>query len=192
MTDKKSTVIVTVPAYNRTEPSSYKLKIVSDDLKTLHKIPLEKYGRAPGRYKGTFPTPTTDFRLVLEGKTKKNKAFKRLANGIIKPKYTIIHVFSAPNGFSVKAGSKSSTKLVFAVHCYKGEEDYDVKVNEPSRFAVNKPKGLKCVPNRKCLFAVSFRAPSSAKKGNIHNVIVTVIGKKSGIKASKHVQLLIV
>lgn len=189
---KKSTVIVTVPAHNRTEPSSYKLKIVNDALKTLHTIPLEKYGRAPGRYKGTIPTISNDFQLVLKGKTKKNKPFKRLANGIIKPKYTIIHVFSAPDGFSVQAGNKSSTKLVFAVHCYKGEELYDVKVNEPTKFAINKPKGLNCVPNRKCVFAVSFRAPSSAKKGNIHNVIVTAIGKKSGIKASKHVQLLIV
>ena len=189
---KESEVIITIPAHAKTEPSTYKLQIINDAMKTLHVASLKQHGRAPGRYKGTFPTPTTDFRLVLEGKTKKNKAFKRLANGIIKPKYTIIHVFSTPRGFSVRAGSRSSTIVIFALHCYKGREMYDVKVTEMKKFAVRSPRRLNCIQNRMSLFPVSFRAPSSAKKGNTHNAVVTVISKRSGIKAAKHIQLLIV
>ena len=190
-TGKESEVIITVPAYAKTQPSTYKLQIINDALKIMHVVSLKQHGRAPGRYKGSFPTPSIDFRLVLEGKTKSNKLFKRLANGIIRPKSTIIHVFSAPRGFSVQAGRKSSTIVIFALHCYKGREMYDVKVSEMKKFAVRSPRRLNCIQNRMSVFPVSFRAPSSAKKGNTHNVFVTVISRRSGIKAGKHIQLLI-
>ena len=100
-------------------------------------------------------------------------------------------MFSAPEGLSLQPGSKSTTRLSFALHCYSGKEMYDLKVNEPKKFAVMKPRGLECIPNRVTTFSVLFKALSSAKRGNIHNAVVTVIGKRSGVKASKHIQLLI-
>jgi len=189
---KESTVIITVPAHGKTDTSSYKLQVVDDALKTLRTVSLKQYGRAPGRYKGSFPTPSSEFTLVLKGRTKKNKPFKRLANGLVEPKSAIIHMFSAPKGLSLQAGSKSSTRLTFALHCYNGKEMYNLKVNEPKTFSVMRPKGLECSPNRVTKFSVSFKAPISAKRGKIHNVVITVTGKRSGVKASKHIQLLIV
>jgi len=188
---KDSTVLITVPAHKKTQPSSYNLQVVDGALKTLRIISLKQYGRAPGRYKGSFPTPSNGFRLVLTGKTKRNRPFKRLGIGIIKAKSAVIHLFTAPKGLSLRPDGKSTTFLIFALHCYGARELYDVKVHEPKKFTVVKPRRLNCIPNRMSMFPVSFRAPSSAKKGKIHNVVVTVIGQRSGVKASKHIQLLI-
>ena len=188
----EATVVITVPAHNKTQPSSFKLKVVSDTFATLHAASLKQYGRVPGRYKGSFPTPSSDFSLVLEGKTKQGKAFKRLGNGIIKPKSAMVHVLSAPKGFAVKTGSKSPTILKFALHCFSGNELFDVKVNKQKRFTVKKPRALRCTPKHMTLFTLSFRAASAAKKGETRNVVVSLYNKKSGTKTSKHVQLLLV
>ena len=165
--------------------------MVDGNLKTLRTVSLKQNGRAPGRYKGSFPAPSNDFKLVLTGKTKRNRSFKRLGNGIIKAKSAVIHMFAAPKGFALRPGGKSATFLIFALHCYGAREMYDVKVHERKTFNVMKPRRLNCIPNRMTMFPVSFRAPRSAKKGKIHNVVITVIGKRSGVKASKHIQLLI-
>ena len=41
------------------------------------------------------------------------------------------------------------------------------------------------------LFSVALKAPRSAKKGQTHDVVVSVVGKTSGTRASMHVQMLI-
>lgn len=179
-----------MPAHAKIQTSSLKLKAVNSELETKLTVALSQYGRSVGRYKASFPTPSHDFSLVLEGKTNHGKDFRRLGSGIVEPKTAVIHILSAPNGFVIERGS--STSLVFALHCYNRREKFYVKVNELHNLTIKKPKALHCTPNKMSMFTVSFKAPITGKKGNTHNAVVTVSGRRSGTKASKLVQLLIV
>ena len=172
-------------------PSSYKLQVVDVDLNVLRKISLRQHGKAGGRYKGSFPAPSREFRLVLEGKTKINRPFNRLAAGVIKPKTVIIHVFSAPRGFTVTAGS-SPTPVLFALHTYGVRDVFEVKADESKKFILRLPRRIYGLPGRMSLFSISFKAPSGSKKGRSHNVVITVVGKRSKAISRKHIQLLVV
>ena len=173
-------------------PSSFKLKIVDVGLKTLRTVALKPHGKSGGRYKGSFPPPSHDFRLVLEGRTKINRPFSRLGTGIIKPKTVIIHVFSAPRGFAVTAGSRSPTTIIFALHNYGSRDVFEVKADEPKKFISRLPRRVFGLPGRMALFSLSFKAPGGSKRGQSHNVVVSVIGKKTGAKSKKHIQLLVI
>ena len=160
-------------------------------LNTLRTVSLRPHGKTGGRYKGSFPAPNRDFRLVLQGKTVVNHPFKRLAAGIIKPKTVMIHVFSAPRGFAVAAGS-SQISIIFALHNYGSRDVFTVMGDEPEKFIQRLPRRVYGFPGRMALFSISFKAPSGSKKGRSHNVVITVVGKRSKAKTRKHIQLLIV
>ena len=191
-TGKQATVIITVPSHAKTVPSSLSLKVVDVDLNTIRTVSLRQHGRTNGRFKGTFPTPSHDFKLVLDGRTKSNRPFSRLGSGIIKPKEVIIHIFSAPRGFALTAGSSSPTTILFAVHSYVARDVFEVRVDESKKFLTRLPRRVYGFPGRMALFSLAFKAPSGSKKGQAYNVVVSVIGKKTGFKSRKHVQLLIV
>ena len=191
MTGKQATVIITVPAHAKTIPSSYRLQVVDVGLNTLRVISLKSHGKANGRYKGSFAAPSGEFRLVLKGKTKRNRPFSRLATGILKPKNVMIHVHSAPRGFAVTAGG-SRTTIIFALHSYSTRDVFSVEADEPKKFIVRLPRRVFGRPGRMSLFTISFQAPRGAKKGQSYNVVITVVGKTSNVKSRKHVQLLVV
>lgn len=188
---KQATIIITVPAHAKTIPSSYRLQVVDVGLNTLRVISLKSHGKASGRYKGSFAAPSGEFRLVLKGKTKRNRPFSRLATGILKPKNVMIHVHSAPRGFAVTAGG-SRTTIIFALHSYSTRDVFSVEADEPKKFIVRLPRRVFGRPGRMSLFTISFQAPRGAKKGQSYNVVITVVGKTSNVKSRKHVQLLVV
>ena len=188
---KEATVIITVPAHAITIPSTFRLQVVDVALNTLRTVSLRSHGKAGGRYKVSFPAPNREFRLVLKGKTVANRPFSRLAAGIIKPKTVMIHVFSAPRGFAVAAGS-SQISIIFALHNYGSRDVFTVMADESKKFIKRLPRRVYGLPGRMALFSISFQAPSGSKRGRSHNVVVTVVGKRSKAKTRKHIQLLVV
>ena len=188
---KRATVIITVPAHAKTIPSSYRLEVVDVGLNVLSTISLKPHGKTNGRYKGSFAAPGGEFRLVLKGKTKRNRPFSRLATGILKPKSVMIHVHSAPRGFAVAAGGSRIT-IIFALYSYRIPDAFSVEADESKKFIVRLPRRVFGRPGRMSLFAISFQAPRGSKKGRSHNVVITVVGRTSKIKSRKHIQLLIV
>eukprot|EP00112_Aurelia_sp_Birch-Aquarium-sp1_P025683 Seg868.7 transcript_id=Seg868.7/GoldUCD/mRNA.D3Y31 product="hypothetical protein" protein_id=Seg868.7/GoldUCD/D3Y31 len=187
---RTATLIITVPAHKKTQPSSLQMQVVNSAFKPSLTVNLRQHGRSPGRYIGAFPTPSHDFKLILNGRTKENKPFKRLANGIVKPKSAVIHVFAAPRGFVLRR-TGSSTILLFALHNFGASEHFHVRSKELKKYIYRQPKRIISIAGRMALFSVALKAPSSAKKGQTHDVVVSVVGKTSGTRASMHVQMLI-
>ena len=184
--------MITIPAHRRTKTSSLKLKVVNSVFKPSITISLKQYGRSAGRYLATFPTPAHDFKLIVEGMTRENTRFERLGNGIIKPRTLFFHVFFAPRGFALNSGSSRSTILMFALHNTGARENFEVKTNELGKTVVYVPKRVYGIPGRMSVFMIHFKAPKGSKKDEIHNVVITVVGKTTGAKASKCIQLLVV
>ncbi len=166
--------------------------MVNNAFKLPKTVSIRQQGRSPGRYAGNFYPPSHDFKLILEGKTKEGTLFKRTCPGIVKPSTALIHVFSAPRGFVMAAGSSRTTTVVFAVNNFGRTEAFDVKIKELKPAVQRYNKRLFVVSGRMALFPVAFKAPRNAKRGSTHEVVVSVVGQRSRSRASMLVQLLVV
>ena len=184
-------MLINVPAHAKTIPSSYKIQIVNNAFKLPLTVTLTQNGRSPGRYIGVFRPPSHDFKLILEGNTKEGMPFKRLCNGHVKPTTAVIHVYAAPRGFVLNAGSSAATTILFAVNNFARTEAFTVKVKELTKYATRYPKRLLVINGRMALFPVTLKAPREARRGSTHKVAVSVVGQRSGMKASILVSLLI-
>eukprot|EP00794_Sanderia_malayensis_P015844 gene15844-17441_t len=189
---KRTSVVITVPAHAKTIPSSYKLHIVNNAFKLPKTISIRQRGRSPGRYKGEFSPPTHDFKMILEGKTKEGVLFKRMCFGIVKPSTALIHIFSAPRGFVIHAGSSRTTTILFAANNFGSTEAFDVRVKDLKKSVKRYNKRLFVVSNRMALFPIAFKAPPGAKYGATHDVVVSIVGQRSKERANILIQLLVV
>ncbi len=184
-------MVITVQAHEKTIPSSYKIHIVNTKYKVLTAVTMRQKGRSPGRYTGQFYPPSKDFRIILEGKTKEGRSFKRVGAGILKASTALIYVLFAPQGFTLTAGSRMPTTIVFAINNFGHSETFDVKINESQKYVQRHTKTAFVVSGRVSLIPVGFKAPKAAKSGSTHKVVVSVIGRRSLTRANIFVQLLI-
>ena len=156
------------------------------------KLTLKPYGNTTVRYATLFTSPTNDFLLVLEGKTKFGHLFRRLARGIVKPTTALIQKLYAPRGFVVETGSLRDTTILLAIHNFGKREFFKLKVLEKQKFAqdftsprVFAMRGLLTV------FTVRYIAPKNAKSGSTHKSVVVAEGEKSKVKISILIVLLV-
>ena len=184
------TVVLTVPAHAKTQPSSFQMHLTRKDHEVLKSVPLRQYKR-PGMYIGKFQTPSQDFKMILKGKTKSGIEFERLRRGTVRPQHAVIQVLSAPRGFILSSSGRRATVLIFVLHNYGDTEYFEIKAKELKKYAYSVPKRIIGIRGRASMFTVSLKASGDAKIGSAHNLVVFAIGKTSGTRIGHPLQLLI-
>jgi len=182
-------IVVTIHGLEKVLASSIELAVLNkDDLSTLGKCVLKHHGKQRNRFISKLKVPQSDFKLVLRGKTASNKLIHRLSP-TIKPSHILLDLFAAPRGFAVS--HTKSTPVIFFLHTYlPHRERFRIEVH-PKESIVGMLGHATGVPGRASLFIVRFKATKAVKKHQLQNCVVTVIGNISGLRASKHVDLLV-
>ena len=185
----QTTSLITINGHGKTIPSSLELQIVTkDDLSVLKRCTLRQKAKQAERFTAQFKVPNGHFRIILKGKTKDHIPFQRLWAQTIKPQKALIHIFAAPKGRTVSSASSHVNSMIFAAHTFANTERFSVDVH-PKDAVAQGSGDLTIVPGRASLFIIKLKATKEAKKGQLLHCIVSVTGKKSGIKASKVVPL---
>lgn len=176
-----------IQAHKKTQAATLKMQIVKKDLGSIFfTVDLEKVGSS-SMFQAEMTPPSSEFRLILEGKTKKGIAFKRKSSSVLKPTKAYMYAYAS----SFAASKTRSSLISFAAVNYGSPEWFDVKVIEAKKFAVWHHKSIFAMKGRTAMFGVSIKAPSDAISNQTHHLAVRIVGRVSGFKASHHVQLLI-
>ena len=179
-----------IQAYKKIQAATLKIQIVRKDLGSVFfTMDLEQVGSTGSMFQAEMTPPSSEFRLILEGRTKKGNVFKRKSSSVFKPSKAYMYPYAVRHNY---VASKTRSNLIsFAVANYGSTEWFDVKVIEAKKFAVWHHDKILAMKGRTALFRVSIKAPSDAVSGQMHNIVVRVVGQVSGSKASHSVQLLI-
>ena len=169
-----------------------KLRVVDKNLNTKRTVPLVPYGKAGGRYKCSFPPPSTDFKFILTGSTINGNKFERTARGTIGISYTLIRIHYAPSGFTLKPGSSSGTIIIFALHNFDNSERFKIEVIDKQNYI--QPLVAPTIYVRKGRMGqirLNYKAPISAKKGSTHKSVIVAEGLVSKRKVTALLDLLV-
>ena len=179
-----------IQAHKKIQAATLKVQIVSKDLGSVFFTKdLEQVGSTGSMFQAQMTPPSSEFRLILEGRTKKGNAFKRKSSSVLKPTKAYMYPYALRNTY---VASKTKANLIsFAVANYGSSEWFDIKVVEAKKFAVWHHDKILAMRGRTAMFRVSIKAPSDAVAGQMHNLVVRIVGRVSGSQASHIVQLLI-
>ena len=179
-----------IQAYKKIQAATLKIQIVGKDLRSVFStMDLEQVDLKGRMFQAEMTPPSSEFMLILEGKTQKGCRFKRLSSSVFKPTKAFMYPYASQN-YYIASKTKSNT-ISFAVTNYGSSEWFDVKVIEAKKFAVWHHNKIFAIKGRTALFRVSIKAPSDAVADRMHHLDVSIVGRVSGSKASHIVPLLI-
>ena len=152
---------------------------------------VTSHGTSGAHFSASFIPPSVPFKLKLRGKTEKGYSFERNSRNIVHPSHALIRVLYARNEFTIPAGK--SGFVMFLVYNTGPTEVFDIKIKDRLNYVHRLLRSSITVrQGRKSFFSVSFRAPSSAKRGKGDEVLATITGRTSKKTVGHVVRLMVV